>query len=259
MRARAGIVLVTMISAVAAAGDPAPKPVDVKAIRDKLLVLTDANNAVYLISPDPTSSEAMVFFSSDSKTAYRQRIVSKTSNAGEHSWTFGLWAPRYSGVQPASVIRRADGTYERFCGNEHEIPLKEMPADKSKPLLAKLAFLEGAVARVPHLLARDDSGVYYYVDELAKGKGFRVFVGKKGSMKEVPLTDTASDTGGEVYSTKSGDVRIVRKEADTKSSVYWIKGEKKLELVDLDVDANSPLIYGQLGIYGFLGTTCEEY
>jgi DNA-binding beta-propeller fold protein YncE len=251
--------MVGLISGMAAAGDPTPKAVDVKAIRDKMLVLTDANNAVYVISPDPASSDAMLFFSSDGKTAYRQRVVAKSTNGDEHSWSFGLWAPRLSGVEPASIMRRADGTYERFCGNDHETPLKEMAADKSKPLLAKLNFLEGAVTRLPHLLARDDAGVYYYIDELSKGKGFRVFVGKKGSMKEVPLTDTASDTGGEVYSTKSGDVRIVKKQDDVKSTVYWIKGDKKVELVWLDVDANSPLIYGGLGIYGFLGTTCEEY
>ena len=36
-----------------------------------------------------------------------------------------------------------------------------------------------------------------------------MFVGKKGAMKQLPLTDVASDTAGEVFATKTGDLRLV--------------------------------------------------
>jgi hypothetical protein len=118
-----------------------------------------------------------------------------------------------------------------------------------------------AIVHVPHLLARDDSGVYYYVDRIAKvygGKGYRVFVGKKGAMKQMPLTDVASDSAGEVFSTKSGDLRLVRHNEGNKDTMTWVKGEKRLDLVFLDPDVNSVVIYKDLGIYTFLGTLCDN-
>jgi hypothetical protein len=112
------------------------------------------------------------------------------------------------------------------------------------------------------MLARDDRGTYYYVDRLKKalgGKSFRVFVGKKGAMKQVPLTDVATDSAGEVFATKTGDLRLdhnVNNNSDQKAG--WIRGEKRTELITLDVDVNSPLIYSDLGIYPFLGTICDN-
>jgi hypothetical protein len=88
------------------------------------------------------------------------------------------------------------------------------------------------------------------------GAGYRVFVGKKGAMKQMPLTDVASDSAGEVYSTKNGDIRIVTENG--KSTAAWIKGEKRKELSVLDLDVNSHIIYSELGVYEFLGTVCDE-
>jgi len=78
--------------------------------------------------------------------------------------------------------------------------------------------MTSAIVRVPHVFARDDAGVYYYVDRIAKvygGKGFRVFVGKKGAMKQLALTDVASDSEGDVFSTKTGDLRLVRNHTES--------------------------------------------
>jgi hypothetical protein len=85
-----------------------------------------------------------------------------------------------------------------------------------------------------------------------------VFVGRKGAMKPKPLTDVASDTAGDVFATKTGDLRIVRDTSEGKSTVTWIKGEKRIELVTLDLDANSQLIFKDLGVYGFTGSICES-
>ena len=37
----------------------------------------------------------------------------------------------------------------------------------------------------------------------------------------------------------------------------WVKGEKRQSLFWLDPDANSPLIFKDLGVYGFTGSICE--
>jgi hypothetical protein len=40
--------------------------------------------------------------------------------------------------------------------------------------------------------------------------------------------------------------------------VKWVHGEKGDELHFLDLDVNSVLIFKELGIYGFLGTLCDN-
>jgi hypothetical protein len=261
MRARVAFSVLGLICALAtlavAGGEPKPSVVDVKAIKDKLLLFEDTQGGIYLVVP---GSDARVFFTSNGKQAYEQIIVTKGTNGD--AWSLGTWAPRISGTAPATVQRKDDGTFERWCGNEGQMALKPVPADRAKLVIGKLQFLSSAITRRAHLFARDDAGVYYYVDEVAKaygGQGYRVFVGKKGAMKQLPLTDVARDTAGEVYATKSGDVRFVIDGSDTKKdTAFWIKGEKKSPLSILDVDANSRIIWGELGVYSFLGTPCDE-
>jgi hypothetical protein len=165
------------------------------------------------------------------------------------------------GSHLGDLTHKKDGTYQKACRGKDDAVLTELSGDKAKAILDKTAFLTSAIIRVPHLLARDDSGVYYYVDRLAKiygGKGYRVFVGKKGAMKQMPLTDVASDSAGDVFSTKSGDLRLVRNSESNKETTTWVKGEKRTELVFLDTDVNSVVIFKDLGIYTFLGTWCDN-
>ena len=255
MRARNAILLLLALTGIASADDPKPKPVDVKAIRDKLSVFEDSQGGTYVIYNVP-GDEGRVFYGATEKIVYEQVVVSKSLNGD--AWSYGVWAPRVSGIQPVSVQRNTEGKFERFCG-ELQAPLKQVAADRAKPLLEKMQFLTNAIAHRPHLLARDDAGIYYYVDVLSKangGQGYRVFSGKKGAMKQLPLTDVATDSGGEVFSTKSGDVRISTDHS--KDTVVWVKGEKRTTLSSLDVDANSRVIFKDLGIYSFLGTPCDE-
>ena len=259
MRARASWVVVMLVSSVAAADDPKPKAVDVAAYRDKLVVLQDASGGTYVVYTE-RDKDPHVFYGTG-KTLYEQYVGGRGFN--EAAWNVDLWAPRVGGVQNASIIYKQDHTYTLFCGNNEETGLSQLTGDKAKQVLGKSTFMSRAMVRRAHLLARDDSGVYYYVDALREqygGKGFRLFVGKKGAMKPVPITDIASDTAGEVFSTKSGDLRLVTTTGDetARSSATWIKGEKKTQLVSLDVDANSPVIYRDLGVYTFTGTVCEN-
>jgi hypothetical protein len=238
-----------------AAADPVPKPVDVKAMKAQGLVLQDAQGGVYVVF---RGDDAKVFYGPNAKAVYEQAIVGSSSD-GEGRWEFNTRAPRKPGNGLASLEHKKDGTFHKSCGDNDDVGLTELTGEKAHAVLDKTAFLSMAIIRVPHLLARDDSGVYYYVDRLNKiygGKGYRVFVGKKGAMKQLPLTDVATDTGGEVFATKTGDVRIVHDADGNKAA--WVKGEKRTTLVTLDVDANSRLIFRDLGVYTFLGTICDD-
>ena len=242
----------------AAAADPAPKPVDVKALKPEAVVLADAQGGTYVVF---RGDDPKVFYGPNAKAVYEQVIVG-SSSSGDGDWEFKTWAPRVAdGPHLGSLGRKKDGSYEKSCRGKDDMGLTELTGDKARAVLDKAAFLTMAIVRVPHLLARDDSGVYYYVDRIAKiygGKGYRVFVGRKGAMKQLPLTDVASDSAGDVFSTKSGDLRLVRNTESSKETMTWVKGEKRTELVFLDTDLNSVVIFKDLGLYTFLGTLCDN-
>ncbi len=269
MHVRGWIIGAVVGLASTAGAEPAPKPVDVEAVKSQGLVLRDAQGGVYVVfwSEDPKAPKApRVFYGPNTKAVYEQRkdTWSRPNKGGD--WEIDTDAPRVPGGH-ASLMRQKDGTYQKICGYKRNsnialsTGLTELSGEKAREMLDKTPFLSEGIVRVPHLLARDDSGVYYYVDGIAElygGKGYRVFVGRKGAMKPMPLVDVASDTAGEVFSTKSGDLRLVRSSEDNKQRVTWIKGEKRTELVFLDADNNSVVIFKDLGIYGFLGTLCDD-
>ncbi len=233
-----------------AAAEPQSKPVDVKAFKDELLVLQDSAGGTYVVRPGP---EATVFYGTG-KVLYEQARVGRTTDGD--AWSINTWAPRLVGIKPGSIDRHKDGSFHRWCDGKDDLVLTQRTGDKAKAILDKSTLMSEYMVRRPHLLGRDDAGIYYYVDRLRSGKGYRVYIGKKGAMKQVPLLDVASDTAGEVFSTKGGDLRLVRSTGST--AVTWIKGEKRTTLMTLDIDASSPLIFSELGIYKFLGTLCDN-
>ena len=263
MRARGWVVagiLVGLTALAVADDDPKPTPVDIKTLRDKLLVFQDKAGGTYVVYPTPASGEDAKVFYGTGKQLYEQINTGRSRNGD--AWSLATWAPRIAETRPASIMRKDDGTFLRWCDGKDDAVLTEITGDKAKAILDKYAFLSPALVRRPHLLARDDSGVYYYVDRLDKahgGKGYRVFVGKKGGMKQLALTDVASDSAGQVFSTKTGDLRLVNTtENQATPQTKWVKGEKKTDLIKLDTDVNSPLIFKDLGIYKFTGTLCDN-
>ena len=258
MRARAWWVVLALAPVTASAGEPKPTPVDIKPIRDHLIVLQDAQGGTYVVL---SGKDSRAFYGTG-KTLYEQVVINAGSDGETGAWDIGVWAPRVPNIQPGSLIHKADGSFERFCGDKHQVGLSQVTGDKAKKILDQSSFVSTALIRSPHLIARDDAGIYYYVDKIRDeygGKGFRVFVGKKGAMKQLPLTDIASDSAGEVFATKTGDLRLVRDKGDSdKPIATWVRGEKRTQLVRLDPDVDSPLIFKDLGVYTFIGTICDD-
>jgi len=153
-----------------ASAEPKPKPVDIKPIRDKLVVLQDADGGTYVVLP---GRDGRVFYGAKgkAKNVYEQVVIGRSSDASAGSWDVSLWAPRVPNVQPGSVGRKADGTHFRYCGGDNTTTLTELIGDKAKAVLDKSAFFTSAMIRRPHLLARDDGGVYYYVDVIRNEYG----------------------------------------------------------------------------------------
>ncbi len=241
--------------------EPEPFPVDLNPNKEPVIVLADANGATYVVVGDTPSTKKMVFYGTG-KLLYEQITVGGGRNGD--SWSISTWSPRIPEIRPGGIMKRKDGTYFRSCAGLDDAVLTEVTGDKAKAILDKSKFLSPGLVRRPHLLARDDMGIYYYVDKLAErhgGKAYRVFVGKRGSMKQVPLVDIAMDSAGQVFSTKTGDLRLVDtfdRETGTKKSSTWVKGSKRTELFILDLDVNSPIIFKELGIYKLVGGICDN-
>src|SRR5512139_2447758 len=181
-RGASSVVVVAALVGLASA-DPAPKPVDTKAYKDKLIVLKDADGGVYVVVSDKTT-ETHVFYGTNTKVVYDQILEGGRSRNGD-AWSISVSAPRAEYPYMAQIGRRQDGSYYRSCGQKvSDAELTEVTGDKAKEILDKAQFMSTTMLRVPYLLARDDRGVYYYVDVLRKvygGSGHRVFVGKKGA------------------------------------------------------------------------------
>ncbi len=254
--------LLAIATTAAAETDVKPKPYDIKAIKDQLSIYQDGHGATYAVYV--VDNDAIVFYGT-AKTLYLQTDTLVASRDGA-AWSVRAAAPRLPDPHYGYIDRLGDGTFKKTCNGKDDAVLTQLTGDKAKAVIDKYSFVTTGIIHLSSLLARDDSGIYYYVDHLAEsygGKGFRVFTGRKGAMKQLPLTDVAVDTGGMVFSTKTGDLRLVKntngpEKASHTESVMWIKGEKRMPLVTLDPYMNSELIYGELGIYTFLGTLCDN-
>jgi hypothetical protein len=248
-----------LVASAARADGTKPKPIDIKPQIDNLDVFRDdAGQVIVSAKPQGIKDDyAKWVFFGDGKTMYQQRVVSSSVLGGRYAWS--VWAPRAQGLPQAQITIDANGA-DVHCkaGADGHIKLAPLPADQAKALLQKATFLPPLWDRTARFLARDDDGIYYFVDELRPeygGKGYRVFAGKKGAMKELAMTNVASDSAGEVYATKTGELKIV---TGTDGKAFWKKGARKTELVTLPPEKNRYLIYRELGIYGKLGALCDD-
>lgn len=250
-----------LLSSIAAADkkrpDTKPTPIDIKPVIDKLVVYKDETGN-YVVSPSVGNlddADKWVFYG-DGKSMYRQSIIgSSTNNHGHFEWT--VWSPRVKGVAHADITLDPQSLSISCNGNDKR-GLVMLNADETKTFLQHATFYPPFWQRQSHFLARDEDGVYFFVDQLQPeygGKGFRVFAGQKGAMKELAMTNVVSDSAGEIFATKTGELKIVTTQ-DGKA--YWKKGGKKTELIQLDLWANRYLIYRDLGIYGALGAVCDD-
>jgi hypothetical protein len=263
------IALLAGVVTTASAGPRAPKPqlrasdkpvaIDTKAVIDKLdLFRDDVGN--YYVSPRadagiPAEDADQWVFYGDGKAFYRQWIIGSSSSGGVFEWN--VWSPRAKGLVTAT-LDLSNGNLTARCRPKEVRQLTLLKADEARTIFRAAKFYPPLWQRQSHLLARDDDGVYYFIDELREeygGAGFRVFVGPKGAMKELAMTNMASDSAGEIFATKGGQLKIV---TGAEGKATWSKGGKKTELTVLPPSDNKYLIYRELGIYGKLGVVCDD-
>lgn len=269
MRRALPSVVLFLSGCAAAVAAPAPKeappaPADISDIKDKLTVWTDGKKH-YLALAMTTDSDKPVFWSADGKDFYQMRIVgggSEGDDAHLKKLDRVFWEPRVDAPYKASYAYEKDDQgatkFEVQCDERH-VKLTALPAAEAKALVGGAKFYKPRWNHYAYSLARDNTGRYYYVDNVREpehAKNFRLWAGMKGAMKPQKMTNVVSDSEGDIFSTKSGSLRLILDKHET----TWMQGQKKTKLVFLEPSDNHIMIYTDLGVYTGdpLGTPCDD-
>jgi hypothetical protein len=253
--ARAPLLLSVLLTLPAAAAppEPPPQPADVASVKGQLALLTDGKKHYLAVVPFGPGDH---LYYGDGRQFFAQRVISRGS-VGTESFDYTFWEPRVNAGYQASFELR-DGKYQVQC-EERKTVLTRVADAEAAALLEKAAFFKPRWTHRAHALARDDRGTYYFVDRVREpedSKTFRLFAGPKGGARELKMTNVVSDSEGEVFSTRTGELRLVL----GKHEATWIKGKKRTTLIPVPVEDNHVLIYTDLGVYTGqrLGTPCDD-
>jgi hypothetical protein len=255
MRAlKIGLILLAVAAGPAAAGNAdQPDLIDISEYRDHMVVVHDGTGH-YIIAM-PVSKHYTTLFYGDGKTFYEQRVFGGGLDPGNQSMSASFWSPR---VDHVSRVEQVQGKWSVRCG-KRQTALTPLSREEARKLIDRAVFKKHPWKHAGYALSRDGRGVYYYVDQLRQeygGKGFRLWVGPKGNMKRMQMTNIVSDSEGDIFATKTGELRLIL----SKKDAAWVQKKKKKELVTVPLEQNLSLIYSELGVYlGDLGTPCDHY
>jgi hypothetical protein len=139
------------------------------------------------------------------------------------------------------------------------VKLAPLPEEKANALLLAAKVTRSTHTRRAHALLRDSTGVYYFVDRGRRDDkdNFRLLVGPKGALQLQKMTNVVTDSEGQIFSTKSGDLRLV---IDRQKSSEWVKSGQRTALKEVPIETNLRLIYTELGVYAGerLGNPCDD-
>jgi hypothetical protein len=248
------LLALTVVGAAAVCRAEAPPAVDMTPVRDTMRLVADGKGH-YMAFPPLEHLSDFLFYSGDGKTFYRQRVFGGGSE-GDISFNRSFWEPRRHGRGASFEFRNKKYWVE--C-SDRKIDMTPVADAEAKSLLGSAQFLGPRWKWMAYLLARDESGNYYYVDrqrEPADSKNFRLYVGPKGGLKLQKMTNVVSDSEGDIFATKTGSLRLIT----GKNEYTWIQGKNRTKLTKVPVDENAALIYSELGAYTgeSLGTPCDD-
>jgi hypothetical protein len=244
-------VVLALLSQLLAAAPP-DSSVDVSAVKAQLRLFDDGKGHYLALIPFGQDVWSH-FYWGDGKTFWAQRIYGGLSD-GEVSFNKLFWEPRVPHGQASFWLK--DSVYRLGCGERTTVfrPTADAPA---QTILASATFRPPRWTRRAYALARDESGIYYYVDRARDEDvlDFRLWAGPRGQLKPLKMTNVVSDSEGDIFATRSGELRLV---LDKKES-FWVQGKSRTPLKLLPLEDNVRLIYSDLGVYAGepLGTPCD--
>ncbi|QRN99535.1 hypothetical protein JRI60_11165 [Archangium violaceum] len=233
-----------------------------KRLLEKTTLCTDGKGHYFALSPNKDGPDHL--FYGDGRTFVQVPVEKYMSNTFlEPRFVDANSNPNFRGadmrVYSKVIVEKEKGDCAVRCG-ERTIPFTFVESEKAGELLLAAAFEANPQKFVPYALLRDSKGIYYLVERgfhPEDQKRFRVSIGPKGNLKLQEMVNLVSDSEGQIFSTKKGDLRLV---VDQQKPSMWIQNKKRLELRVVPVSDNLPLIYNELGPYTGvrLGTPCDD-
>ncbi len=183
---------------------------------------------------------------------------------GSRAMSRVFWEPRVTrGAESEFEVR--DGQATLTCGAT-VIPLTHVPQRDLARRVRQAVFLAPRWRRIPHALARDGEGGYWYVDGARGADGaavkgrpdYRLYAGRKGGLARLELDDTLDDAGGRVFLTVGGRLEL-KPDGKGGTEAAWVTAAGRRALTWLEPSDHGALIYGELGVYAGepLGTPCD--
>jgi hypothetical protein len=238
------------------AEEPASVP---QSERQRLAAWSDG--AGHLLVTEPFVMDAPLWWGDDRKL-FRLRVRGGGQD-GTVAMSRNFWDPRVRRGSQAELDVR-DGQATLTCGDK-TFSLRLLPLAELSRRLQRTAFLEPRWRRIPHALARDDEGTYFYVDGARGADGaatkatpdYRLYVGRKGRLARQELED-ALDDAGLLLVTAAGRLEVKREGRDG-TAAAWLTANGRRPLTWLEPAEQGALIYGGLGVYPgeSLGTPCD--
>ncbi|HEY5284483.1 MAG TPA: hypothetical protein VIM14_16960 [Polyangia bacterium] len=233
---------------------PDVSAVDISAVKKDLVVLSDGKQHYLAVVPFGEVSEHLYY--GDGKRFHAQRVSGGGRN-GDEAWDRIFWEPRVNEPWKGGVDFHK-GKYTVQCG-DRATEFKPVEANEQSKILGTAAFFKALWIHRAYSLARDNKGNYYFVDRLREpkdNKTFRLFAGTRGNLKLLKMTNVVSDSQGDIFTTKKGELRLV---LDRKKP-SWFSGKAETELISLPLEENRIMIYTDLGVYTGqrLGTPCDD-
>ncbi len=222
----------------------------------QLTFLTDGKG--HLVAVNPAGRYDGPIFAGDAGGLYEQRLASGGSNGAK--WSAGFWDPRVQDGWRRSLDCSAEGC-KLQCGDQ-AISLTPVDARTGKALAREAKLLAPRWLRAAIHLARDDTGVYYLIDQAREPRNntdYRLFVGGKGSLEHQPLRDAIIDRQSEIFISDRG--RLIIRRGPEQATAAWAVGSGEQPLTLMDLWQQAPMIYTTLGVYSGqrLGTACDPY
>ncbi|MCK5797248.1 MAG: hypothetical protein KAI47_08700 [Deltaproteobacteria bacterium] len=256
---RTGLALLLLWSIVAPTPVDARAPKRLKPTFHPALALTDGKGHYFILDDRLKSSKGIGgrIFYGNPKKLYLQRVTSGGSNQSAGTWSATIRDERMLGVKYSQLYRDAHGAIIMQC-DRRKTQLTVLHDAEARHLLKHAKLYDHYAIRKPHLLARDDTGRYYYIERLGRsdhdrgiGLGFRLWIGRRGKMHLQRARDTIADEAGVMVFTTQGTIKTNGR----RDRAWWIaKGQKtRLELTVVPRNkTTSVMIYRDLGVYSGL-------
>ena len=258
VRCQRGLVTLLVLASALAGADTPRDEDDAIAVRERGLVLAVGRSHYLIIAPlahEPPHEllhEAVIYYG-DGKTFYRQMVGEWQSSeledaSGGLRYVVGLSDWRSNG---SAYLATTDEKAFTIKCDTRTVPLPLAPEATAKKLVTSAKLVRDLPGHAPYLLARSSTGMtYYFVDRPlvpADNHDFRLFIGKRGAMKQLKITDMGVDTKGVSLVTSQGLFHIVL--GTTATASFGRDEDDQKEVTVVPIAANLKLVYGDLGVY----------